>query len=150
MKIYTIYAQLYLRIAIGLGYLLAFADRLGWLGASGPNIAWGNWSAFLDYTHILLHFLPRGASDALGLLATIAEGLLGCLLMVGYKTRSAAIGSFVLGLTFALCMTFALGFKSVFNYSVLTLSAASLLLAALPCYSWSIDNLFRPKRKKIF
>jgi uncharacterized membrane protein YphA (DoxX/SURF4 family) len=142
MKNHTNYSQLYLRLAIGLGFIYPVLDRIGWVGAAGEtNIAWGNWQAFLDYTHVLMPILPRGLSDVMGLIATLAEVLFGVLLIVGFKTRYVAIGSFILTLSFAICMTITLGIKAPFNYSVFAVSAGALLLSAIPYYRWSIDNL---------
>jgi putative oxidoreductase len=124
MKNHTNYSQLYLRLAIGLGFIIPVLDRIGWLGAAGqPNISWGNWQAFLDYTYLLMPVLPRGLSDFMGLIATLAEVLFGVLLIIGFKTRYVAIGSFILTLSFAICMTMTLGIKSPFNYSVFAVSA---------------------------
>jgi putative oxidoreductase len=49
------FAQLYLRLALGIGFLIPVADRLGWLGPAGQhNISWGNWGNFVKYTNALL------------------------------------------------------------------------------------------------
>jgi putative oxidoreductase len=142
MKNYTVYAQLYLRLAVGFGFISAVLDRVGWLGPAGaPNIAWGGWDSFLKYTHVLLPFLPEGISNFIGLLATLAEVILGLLVIVGYKTRYVAIGSFLLTLIFAISMAVSLGLQSPFNYSVFAVSGGSLLLSAIPEYKWSIDKL---------
>jgi putative oxidoreductase len=141
MKNYNNYSQLYLRIAIGLGFIYAVLDRVGVAGAAGqPNIAWGNWSSFLDYTHVLLPILPKGLSDTMGLLATIAEAVFGLMLIIGYRIKWAAVGSGLLMLVFAVAMVFTLGFKAPFNYSVFAASAGAFLLAGLPQYPWSVDN----------
>ncbi|WP_316829600.1 DoxX family protein [Pedobacter aquatilis] len=146
MKNQTTYAQLFLRFALGIGFIYAVIDRLGWLGpADGQNIAWGNWKNFLDYTHILVPFLSRGISDFFGLLATAAEVIFGVLLIIGLKTRFAAIGSFILLLSFSIAMTYALGLKAPFNYSVFTAAGASFLLSTLNNFKWSIDNLISKK-----
>lgn len=142
MKNHTDYSQLYLRLAIGLGFIYPVLDRIGWLGAAGQsNISWGNWQVFLAYTHTLMPILPRGLSDIMGLAATLAEVLFGILLIIGFKTRYVAIGSFILTLCFAVCMTLTLGLKAPFNYSVFAVSASALLLSAIPHYRWSIDHL---------
>jgi uncharacterized membrane protein YphA (DoxX/SURF4 family) len=99
----------------------------------------GNWRAFLDYTQVLLPFLPRSLSDGLGWIASIAEGLLGVMLIFGYRTKEVALASAILTLIFALCMSYVLGFKSAFNYSVFAVSVGSLLLSTLPGYKWSLD-----------
>ncbi len=55
------YASLVLRIGLGVGFLSAVADRLGLWGAFGqPNVEWGNFSRFLDYTHILNWYFAGG------------------------------------------------------------------------------------------
>lgn len=133
-------AQLYLRLALGIGFILPVADRLGWLGPAGQNfVDWGNWQNFVTYTNSLMPFLNRPTAVFFGLLATIGEFGVGLLFLIGYRIREAAICGFLLLLSFALCMAFFLGIKSPFNYSVFTDSAACLLLALLPVSRWSID-----------
>lgn len=147
MKNQLNYAQLFLRIALGIAFIYAVIDRIGWLGpADGDNIAWGNWKSFLDYTHILVPFLSPSFSDIFGLLATIAEVIFGVSLIIGFKTRLSATGSFALLLGFGFCMAISLGLKAPFNYSVFSASAGALLLSAIPSYKWSIDNLFIRKK----
>ena len=134
--------QLFLRLALAIGFALPVMDRLGWLGAEGGrNISWGNWDSFIAYTNTLLPFLSKPVASLMGILATIAESLLALLLLIGYKTRLAAVFSFLLTLTFALCMAIFSGFKAPFNYSVFADSAGSLLLTTVPVYTWSIDKL---------
>jgi len=136
--------QLYLRLALGLGFLIPVADRIGWLGAAGQKgVSWGNWENFAAYTNTLLPFLSRQAASIMGLFATISEILIGLCLVTGYKTRIAAYGGFLLTLIFALCMAVFTGIKAPFNYSVFSDSAGSLLLAFVPVYYWSIDNGFK-------
>ncbi|RWX01419.1 DoxX family protein [Flavobacterium cerinum] len=133
-------AQLFLRLALGIGFILPVMDRLGMLGLPGePNVGWGNWSNFIDYTHSLMPYLNRPIAGIMGAIATIAEVVFGILLIVGFKTRLTAIGSFALTLTFALSMLFFAGYRAPFNYSVFTVSAASLLLSVIGEYKWSID-----------
>ena len=141
MKKYTDVAQLFLRIALGLGFLSAVLDRIGWLGAAGQvNIAWGNWESFQQYTHTLLPFLSKSISDVMGFIATGAEALFGLLLIIGYRTRQSAIGSFLLLLLFGVMMTITLGLKAPLNYSVFSAAAGALMLATLTSYRWSLDN----------
>lgn len=136
--------QLYLRLALGIDFLIPVADRLGLLGPAGEKgISWGNWENFVAYTNSLLPFLGRQMASVMGLLATIAELLIGAFLIVGFKTRIASYGSFLLTLIFALCMALFRGVKSPIDYSVFAVSAASLLLAFIPEYSWSFDEGFK-------
>lgn len=149
MKSYSSYAQLFLRLALGIGFIYPVLDRIGTLGPAGtPNVGWGNWDSFLNYTHVLLPFLSKQLSDIFGLLATIAETAFGILLIIGIKIRITAIGSFILLLGFAICMTISLGLKAPFNYSVFSASAGALLLSAVTDYSWSIDRIFVAKSRE--
>jgi putative oxidoreductase len=133
--------QLYLRLALGIGFILPVMDRLGMLGLPGsPNVGWGNWSNFVDYTNSLMPCLNRNLAEIFGAIASSGEVLFGILLIIGYKTRYAAIGSGVLTLIFALSMLFFAGYRSPFNYSVFTCSAAAFLLSAIEGYKWSLDE----------
>jgi putative oxidoreductase len=67
------------------------------------------------------------------------------LLLVGRWTKIAALGSGMLSLFFALSMAISFGIVSPLSYSVFTASAASFLLATLPAYKWSLDNVFISK-----
>lgn len=141
MRGYQNTAQLFLRIALGIGFLSAVFDRIGWLGNEGqPNIAWGNWESFQQYTHTLIPFLSRSFSDVMGVIVTILEAAFGVLLIVGYKTRLSALGSFLLLLVFGLSMTMTQGLKAPLNYSVFGASAAAFLLSTLISYQWSLDH----------
>ena len=56
-----ILSSVVLRLGLGLGFLSAVADRLGLWGAFGqPNVEWGNFSQFLEYTHTLNWYVPTG------------------------------------------------------------------------------------------
>lgn len=58
---------LYLRLALGIGYLSAVADRLGWWGPPGtPQVAWGNFQNFLLYTAKLNPWFPHNWIPAVG------------------------------------------------------------------------------------
>lgn len=133
--------QLFLRLALGIGFILPVLDRFGLLGAAGePNVGWGNWPDFVAYTNSLMPYLSSSIAEIIAAIATAGEVVFGILLILGYKTRIMAIGSCVLTLSFALSMMIFAGYRAPFNYSVYVDSAASLLLAAVPVYKWSIDN----------
>jgi uncharacterized membrane protein YphA (DoxX/SURF4 family) len=107
------YSTVLLGIGLGVGFLSAVADRLGLWGAFGqPNVEWGNFSRFLEYTHTLNWFLPARMIPTLGVISTGAEILFGLLLLVGWRTRVAALLSGLLLLTFGVAMTLALGVKA--------------------------------------
>jgi putative oxidoreductase len=133
-------AQLYLRFALGIGFLLPVADRLGFLGPAGQNsVSWGSWDNFIAYTNTLMPFFSSSMAGVMGFLATVTEVCIAIMFIVGFKIRTAAYASFGLTFIFALCMTLFLGFRAPFNYSVWADSAGSLILAGISTYRWSLD-----------
>lgn len=133
-------AQLYFRFALGIGFLLPVADRLGFLGPAGQNsVSWGSWDNFVVYTNTLMPFLSHSLAGVMGFLATVAEVCIALMFIIGFKIRTAAYAGFALTLTFAVCMTSFLGIKVPFSYSVWADSAGSLMLASISTYRWSID-----------
>ena len=137
--------SVFVRFAVGLSFLSAVADRFGWWGAAGqPNVAWGEFDKFVAYTGTLNWFLPDAMIPPLAIIATCAEIVLGLLLLVGWKTRLAALCSALLLIAFAPTMTLALGIKAPLNFSVFSAAAGSLLLAACPTFPFSVDHLRRP------
>ncbi|CAA9296015.1 MAG: hypothetical protein AVDCRST_MAG56-5032 [uncultured Cytophagales bacterium] len=143
-------AQLFLRLALGIGFLLPVLDRLGWLGLPGTGkVNWGDWLHFVDYTHSLVPFVSRPLAGALGGLATIAEIVFGICLIVGYQLRAAALGSAILTFIFGVCMAASAGIAAPFNYPVFVFTGAGLVLAERRTFSWSIDNLLEKKARKL-
>ena len=135
------YASLLLRFGLGVGFLSAVADRLGLWGAFGqPNVEWGNFSRFLEYTRTLNWYLPAAMIPTLGVIATGAETLFGLLLLVGWRTRVAALLSGLLLTTFAVAMTIALGIKAPLNFAVFTGIGGALLLANCESFPFSLDD----------
>jgi uncharacterized membrane protein YphA (DoxX/SURF4 family) len=118
------------------------------VGAFGqPNVEWGNFSRFLEYTHTLNWYLPAGMIPALGVIATGAETLFGLLLLVGWHTRAIALLSGLLLLSFGAAMTLALGVKAPLNFAVLTGVGGAFLLATCERFPFSLDELlFRRTR----
>lgn len=97
------YGSVFVRVSLGVSFLSAVADRFGLWGAYGqPNVAWGDFSRFVAYTAKLNWYVPTQAAWGLAWVATVAETLLGVLLIVGLYTRMAALLSGVLLLLFAL------------------------------------------------
>ena len=136
------YATFLLRIGLGVGFLSAVADRLGLWGAFGqPNVEWGNFSRFLEYTRTLNWYLPAGMILPLGVIATGAEILFGLLLLAGWHTRVAARLSGLLLLVFGVAMTLALGIKAPLNFAVLTGIGGAMLLANCESFPFSVDEL---------
>jgi len=146
MRTSSSYIQFYLRLALGIGFLIPALDRLGvWGAPGGPNISWGDWQHFSAYAHKVMSFFPGGLAEALAVLATTCELVFGVLLVIGWKTRLAATGSGLLTFCFAVSMLISFGIPSPFNYSVFAFSAGSLLLATLPDYPFSIDNRLKQR-----
>lgn len=139
--------KLFLRLAISVGFLSAVADRLGML--SEKNSSWGNWSNFLDYTQKLNPWFPDSFIPTIGFIATAAEVVFAVFLIIGLKTKLIAQLSGFLLLIFALSMTFTIGIKSVFDYSVFTASAAAFALSSLKEQYLELDSLIgKSKHKK--
>lgn len=123
-------AILFARIALAASFLSAVADRFGLWGAAGMGeVAWGNFPAFVEYTGMLLWFLPELLVVACAWLATILEVLLAIGLLVGYRLRLVALASGLLLLSFAIGMTFGTGPEGPLSYSVWTAAAAAFLVA---------------------
>lgn len=133
------FLTLYLRMAIGLGFLSAVADRFGlW---PKEMSAWGNWGNFVISTKSLNPFLPESLISITAIAATGAELVLGLCLIIGFKTRLFAKLSGFLLLFFALAMTFSTGIKSAFDYSVFIASAGAFALSTMQSRFLEIDNL---------
>ena len=144
-------AQLLLRLALGVGFILPVLDRFGMLGVPGePNVGWGNWENFAGYTHTLMPYVNLSVASFFGFIATAGEAIFGIMLIIGYKTRLAALGSFGLTLIFAMSMLIFLNYRAPFSYSVFSVSFSSLLLAASPAYQWSVDSLLESRKRKEF
>lgn len=118
--------KVFLRLAIGIAFLSAVADRFGIWGD-----AWGNMANFHEYTHQLMPWMSIGLAKVSGWIATIVELICGIALIVGWKVRLFANISGVLLLLFAVAMWSSLGLKAPLNYSVFGASAASFALASL-------------------
>ena len=125
-------AQWFLRLSLAAGFLSAVADRFGLWGSPGaPNVAWGEWSAFVDYVATLNWFVPAPLIPALAWAATLAETLFALGLLVGWRLRWFALASGLLLSSFALTMTITLGVKAPLDFSVFSAAAGALLLAAI-------------------
>lgn len=124
------WAAVGVRVALALAFLSAVADRFGIWGPPGaPNVAWGAFTHFVEYTGLLLWFLPPPLVFVSGWVATVAEVLLAIGLLTGVYLRWCALASAALLLLFAISMTCALGAEPAFSYSVWTAAAAAFLLA---------------------
>ena len=140
-RIYKDSITVYLRLAIGIGFLSACADRFGGWGPPGaPNVSWGNFHNFLAYTAKLNPWFPVSWIPAIGWIATACEMCLGVMLIIGYRTRLAAACSGLLTLAFAVGMVFGIGIHPPLSYSAFAVSAGAFLLAEMPRYPLSLDS----------
>ena len=129
-------ASLFARLGLASGFLSAVTSRLGLLGKHSSG-----WRAFVEYTAQVNSFAPKNIVPAIAIASTIIETALGFLLLAGYKTHYAALGAAVVSLLFAIAMAWSFGIKEPLDYSVFAFSAAAFLLATMPSYKWSIDQL---------
>ena len=125
------------RIAVAAGFLSAVADRFGLWGPPGsPLAAWGDFTQFTAYTGKLLFFLPPSLIPFFAWAATIAELVLGVLLIAlfvrGIRPHETGLAAAALLLSFALTMTLSLGVKKPLDYSVFAAAGAALLTAYTP------------------
>ncbi len=135
----TKYIKVFLRISIAIGFLSAVADRFG-LYAKEVS-AWGNWTAFVDYTQQMNPWFPETIIPGLAILATTLEIVLSINLLFGFKTEITAKLSGVLLLIFGLSMTLAFGIKPALDYAVFSLSAAAFALSTMQHKYFEIDGL---------
>lgn len=144
----TALIQFYLRIAMGVTFLVPGLDRLGVWGPHGkPNVSWGDWAHFSAYAKQLMGFLPGSVAGVLAVLATVGEIGFGALLILGLFTRMAAVGAGLLLLCFALSMWITYGIVAPLSYSVFVDSAACLLLSTISAYKWSLDAVLFTREK---
>ena len=142
MSKYQHIAALLLRLATAANFLSAVADRFGFWGKPGdPGVSWGNWENFVLYNQQVNSFLPPSFALFLGTTATVLEIILPVMLILGWKTRLAALGSAILTLGFALAMTYSFGIKAPLNYAVFVDFTSAFLLATIGYHRWSIDAL---------
>jgi uncharacterized membrane protein YphA (DoxX/SURF4 family) len=140
------FSSVFVRLALGVSFLSAVADRFGLGGVYGQS--WGNYARFVDYAAKLNWFLPAAMIPALAMIATAAETLFGLLLVLGWGTRLVALLSGALLTTFGLAMTVALGVKAPLNLSVFSAAGGALLLAEHADVPFSVDELLRRNRQE--
>jgi hypothetical protein len=86
------FSSVFLRLALGLSFLSAVADRFGLWGQFGqPNVSWGTFSRFVEYTGRLTSYLPPRMTRTLAVISTGAEILFGLLLLVGWHTHCGSV-----------------------------------------------------------
>ena len=134
--------RLFARFALGASFLSAVADRFGLWGPYGAkNVSWGNFAHFVGYTGAVTSLFPSSLTLPFAWTATVAETLLGILLIVGFKIRMTSVLSGLLLLSFALGMITGLGIKTPFDYSVFSAAAAAFLLASWEADRFTLDRV---------
>ncbi|MDB4919355.1 hypothetical protein [Mucilaginibacter sp.] len=134
-------AQLILRLALGIGFLMPVMDRIGLIGPYGSHgVSWGDWKHFVSYTHTLVPFASGSITNIMALLATIGEGVFAVCLIVGFKIKEAAFGAGILTMVFGLFMAIFLNIRAPFDYPVFVFTGGALLLSGIDNYKWSVDN----------
>src|SRR5271168_1913619 len=118
---------LYARATLGIAFLSGIADRFGLWRAR--NVGYGNFAGFIRYTAKVNSFMPASSISFLAWTATIAELVLGILLLAGVWLRWTALASALLLVLFGTAMAISFGLKSPLDYSVFAASAAAILLA---------------------
>ncbi len=119
----------FLRISLSVGFLSAISDRFGiW---SKDISVWGNWQAFVKYTHTLLPFLSEKQAMIAAIIATFSEIFLGAILLVEYQTSLMAKISGFLILSFGISMALFINIKTPLDYSVFIASAGAFALSII-------------------
>lgn len=144
MKKINAIAVVWLRLALAAGFLSAVLSRLGLLGQHSSG-----WQNFINYTAQVNSFLPVNMAPAIATASTVAETVLGLLLLAGFRTRNAAAAASLLTLVFALAMANSFGIKEPLDYSVFAFSAGAWLLAGMPYYPFSIDQLISRQKNNM-
>jgi len=125
-------ARVFVRLALGITFLVSIGDRFGWLGPYGSkNVSWGDWTHFVQYVAVLNWFMPKSLIPTLAVVETVIELGLGVALVLGVYKRVVAWSSAALLMSFALTMSIALGITAPLSYSVFTALGAALLLGAV-------------------
>ena len=144
-------AILLLRLATAVNFLSPVADRFGIWGPPGTaNVMWGTWQHFVEYTAQVNSFAPAAFIPFLAVAATVLEIVLSLLLIVGYKTRIAALSAALLTLVFAAAMAYSFGIKAPIDYAVFVDCSSAFLLATVVRYRWSVDELTRKKKRRYY
>ena len=138
--------SVFLRLALGISFLSAVADRFGLWGAYGkPNVSWGNYARFVGYAAKLNSFFPAQVIPVLAMISTAAEIVFGILLILGWRTRVTALLSAILLIAFAVAMTISLGVEAPLSFSVYSAAGGALLLATCTEFPLSLDSLLQSR-----
>jgi len=117
------------RLALGAAFLSGIASRFGWWGR---GVGYGSFDNFVKYTAQVNSFMPAWSIPSLAWAATVAELVLGLLLVAQVWRRPVALASAALLALFGVAMAISFGIKEPLDYSVFSACGCALLLAALP------------------
>jgi uncharacterized membrane protein YphA (DoxX/SURF4 family) len=129
------------RVLMAAEFLLAVCDRFGVFGPVGGGVSWGDFAHFVAYTRTVASYAPARVAPVLAILATIAEIGLGLALLLGVRTRLAALGATGLLLIYGVSMTVSMPAAEQFHYAVFVLCAGMLALSTVDTTAVSVDGL---------
>jgi uncharacterized membrane protein YphA (DoxX/SURF4 family) len=126
------FAILLTRFALASAFLSSVADRFGAWGRHGaPNVTWGDFQHFASQVSTLVPWFPKSMTPVLAWLVTTLESAFGLGLLIGVRTKTMAVGSACLLLSFGLAtlLSPAGGIHAALASSIFSAAGASLLLA---------------------
>jgi putative oxidoreductase len=131
-----------LRIFVGIAFVSAVCDRLGFFGGPGtPGVSWGTFGNFIIYTGQVNPFLPKAVIPGLAVIESIIEGILGLGMLFGGALRVTVWMSSALLFVLGFAMTISLGFSSTFPFAVFVLAAGVLVMTGVDSSRISLDRL---------
>lgn len=95
----------------------------------------------MEYTGTVTSIFPRSWAASFAWGATVAETLLGILLIIGLRIQMVSVLSGLLLLSFPIAMLTGLGIKPPFDSSVFSAAAAASLLAFCEPDRFTLDKL---------
>lgn len=111
----------------------AVADRSGAFGPPGaPDVSWGSWPVFVDYTRLLLLDGPRPLAVVAAVAATAAEVALAVLLASGWQRRWVGKGAAGLLTFYLVAMAVSVGWGEVARYALPVEIGGALLVTVGP------------------
>lgn len=136
-------ASFFLRLSLAATYIAAYSGRLNLFGGHPDG-----WQRFLAYASAVNSYAPNAVKPFLATTATVLEIALSLLLIVGFKTKMAAVASGLLSFLFAVAMTYSFGIKEPLDAGVFVNFTAAFLLSTVPDYKWSADHYLNKHFRK--
>ncbi len=111
----------------------AVADRFGAFGPPGTaGVSWGSWTAFVDYTRVLLHGVPEPLAVVAAAGATAAEVTLAVALLTGWQRRWVGKAAAGLLTVYLVAMASSVGWGEVARYALPIEIGGALMLTVCP------------------